>query len=58
MYIDILEELNQASNITMFADVQLSPEVATVHLDAIQALFGNEMTPEEFAKAHEDALSK
>src|SRR5690606_35159964 len=53
MYIDILEELNQASNITMFADVQLSPEVATVHLDAIQALFGNEMTPEEFAKAHE-----
>lgn len=58
MYIDILNELNQASNITMFADVQLSPSVATVHLDAIQALFGNEMTPEEFAKAHEDALSK
>ena len=58
MYIDILNELNQASNITMFADVQLSPAVATVHLDAIQALFGNEMTPEEFAKAHEDALSK
>lgn len=58
MYIDILEELNQASNITMFADVQLSPEKATVHLDAIQALFGNEMTPEEFAKAHEEALSK
>lgn len=58
MYIDILNELNQASNITMFADVQLSPSVATVHLDAIQALFGNEMTPEEFAKAHEEALSK
>lgn len=58
MYIDILNELNEATNITMFADVQLSPAVATVHLDAIQALFGNEMTPEEFAKAHEDALSK
>jgi len=58
MYIDILEELNSASNITMFADVQMSPDVAQVHLDAIQALFGGQMTPEEFAKAHEDALSK
>jgi len=58
MYIDILDELNSASNITMFADVQMSPDVAQVHLDAIQALFGKQMTPEEFAKAHEDALSK
>lgn len=58
MYIDILDELNSASNITMFADVQMSPSVAQVHLDAIQALFGNQMTPEEFAKAHEEALSK
>lgn len=58
MYIDILDELNNASNITLFADVQMSPDTAQVHLDSIQALFGNEMTPEEFAKAHEDALSK
>ena len=58
MYIDILNELNEASNITLFADVQMSPDVAQVHLDAIQALFGKEMTPEEFAKAHEEALSK
>lgn len=58
MYIDILNELNEASNITLFADVQMSPDVAQVHLDSIQALFGKEMTPEEFAKAHEDALSK
>lgn len=58
MYIDILDELNSASNITMFADVQMSPSVAQVHLDAIQALFGNQMTPEEFSKAHEEALSK
>ena len=50
--------LNAASNITLFADVQMSPGVAQVHLDAIQALFGNQMTPEEFAKAHEEALSK
>lgn len=58
MYIDILNELNEASNITLFADVQMSPDVAQVHLDSIQALFGKQMTPEEFAKAHEDALSK
>ncbi|TWT25387.1 extracellular solute-binding protein [Planomicrobium sp. CPCC 101110] len=58
MYTDILNELNSASNITLFADVQMSPGVAQTHLDSIQALFGKEMTPEEFAKAHEDALSK
>lgn len=58
MYIDILEELNGASNITLFADVQMSPGVAQEHLDAIQALYGKEMTPEEFAKVHEEALSK
>jgi raffinose/stachyose/melibiose transport system substrate-binding protein len=58
MYVDILEELNNASNITLFADVQMNPGVAQVHLDAIQALYGNEITPEEFAKLHEDALSK
>ncbi|WP_342567398.1 extracellular solute-binding protein [Psychrobacillus sp. FSL K6-4046] len=58
MYIDILNELNEASNITLFADVQMSPDVAQVHLDSIQALFGKEMTPEDFGKAHEDALSK
>ncbi|WP_342506015.1 extracellular solute-binding protein [Sporosarcina sp. FSL K6-2383] len=58
MYIDIFEELNSASNITLFADVQMSPGVAQTHLDAIQALFGNSITPEEFAKLHEDALSK
>src|SRR5690606_9637712 len=58
MYVDILDELNGATNITLFADVQMSPDVAQVHLDSIQALFGNEITPEEFAKNHEEALSK
>lgn len=58
MYLDILAELNDASNITLFADVQMSPDVAQVHLNAIQALFGKDVTPEEFAKEHEDALSK
>ncbi|MDC3412099.1 extracellular solute-binding protein [Aquibacillus sp. 3ASR75-11] len=58
MYIDVLDELNQASNITLFADVQMNPDVAQVHLDAIQSLFGDEITPEEFTKMQEDALAE
>ena len=57
MYVDILDKLNKATNITLYADVQLSSDAAQVHLDQIQALFGKETTPEKFAKAHEDALS-
>lgn len=58
MYIDILNELGKASNITLFADVQMSPSVAQEHLNVIQALFGNEVTPEQFTKIHEEALSQ
>ncbi|MGG0718745.1 extracellular solute-binding protein [Robertmurraya massiliosenegalensis] len=57
MYIDVLNELSNATNITLFADVQMSPEVAEVHLNMIQAVFGKEVTPEEFAKEHEEALA-
>ncbi|WP_082684310.1 extracellular solute-binding protein [Lentibacillus amyloliquefaciens] len=58
MYVDVLDDLNNASNLTLFADVQMSPDTAEVHLNQIQALFGGEVTPEEFAKAHEEALSQ
>ncbi|WP_018931713.1 extracellular solute-binding protein [Gracilibacillus lacisalsi] len=57
MYIDILNDLNEASNLTLYADVQMSAGVADVHLDSIQALFGEAITPEEFAKQQEDALA-
>lgn len=57
MYSDILNDLNNASTITLFADVQMSADTAQVHLDQIQALFGEEVTPEDFAKAHEEALA-
>ncbi|MBM7600063.1 raffinose/stachyose/melibiose transport system substrate-binding protein [Virgibacillus halotolerans] len=57
MYVDVLDDLNAASNITLFADVQMSADVAQVHLDMIQSLFGEDSTPEDFAKEHEDALS-
>ncbi|WP_077309427.1 extracellular solute-binding protein [Terribacillus halophilus] len=58
MYIDVLDDLNNASNITLFADVQMSADVAQAHLDMIQSLFGKEVTPEEFTEKHEEALSK
>lgn len=58
MYVDVLDDLNAAENITLYADVQMSADAAQVHLDMIQALFGGEITPEEFAKTHEDTLSE
>ncbi|MEN1967776.1 extracellular solute-binding protein [Lentibacillus sp. N15] len=57
MYLDVLDELNTATNITLFADVQMSPNVAQTHLDLIQSLFGKEIKPKEFVKEHEEALS-
>ncbi|MGP4039398.1 extracellular solute-binding protein [Gracilibacillus sp. D59] len=58
MYIDILNDLNEASNLTLYADVQMSASVAEVHLNSIQALFGKAITPEEFAKKQEEALAE
>ncbi|UFJ43048.1 extracellular solute-binding protein [Brevibacillus humidisoli] len=58
LYMDVLSELNKASNITLFADVQMSPGVAQTHLNMIQSLFGNEITPGDFAKKHEEALAQ
>ncbi|OYD08790.1 ABC transporter substrate-binding protein [Paludifilum halophilum] len=58
LYIDILDDLNQSSNLTLFADVQMSSSVAETHLNLIQSLFGNEVQPKDFAKRHEEALQK
>lgn len=58
MYVDVLDDLNAATNITLYADVQMSASAAQVHLDMIQALFGGEVTPEDFAKTHEETLSQ
>ncbi|MBT2699562.1 extracellular solute-binding protein [Bacillus sp. ISL-40] len=56
LYIDVLNELNKASNLTLFADVQMSASVAETHLNLIQSMFGKEVNPKDFAKQHEDAL--
>jgi raffinose/stachyose/melibiose transport system substrate-binding protein len=57
MYIDVLNELSNASNITLYADVQMSAAVAQKHLNMIQSLYGKQITPQEFAKKHEEALA-
>jgi raffinose/stachyose/melibiose transport system substrate-binding protein len=58
LYVDVLNELNNASNLTLFADVQMSASVAETHLNLIQSLFGEEVKPSDFAKKHEEALKK
>ncbi|WP_312098469.1 extracellular solute-binding protein [Niallia sp.] len=58
MYIDILNDLGTASNLTLYADVQMSSGVAQVHLDMIQSLFGGQATPKEFTKKQEQALAE
>ncbi|WP_404404869.1 extracellular solute-binding protein [Jeotgalibacillus malaysiensis] len=57
MYIDVLNELGNASNLTLFADVQMSAGVAETHLNLIQSLYGKEVTPADFVKQHEEALA-
>lgn len=56
LYIDVLNDLNNASSLTLFADVQMSASVAETHLNLIQSLYGNEATPKQFVKETEDAL--
>ena len=56
LYIDVLNEINSATNLTLFADVQMSASVAETHLNLIQSLFGNEIKPKDYAKQHEEAL--
>lgn len=58
LYIDLLNELNNASSITLFADVQMKPNAAQTHLNMIQALFGDAATPEEFAAKHKEAVEQ
>ncbi|ARK32086.1 extracellular solute-binding protein [Halalkalibacter krulwichiae] len=57
MYVEVLQDLNDATNLTLYADVQMTASVAQTHLDLIQSLFGLQITPEEFAEEHEKALS-
>ncbi|ADI26638.1 extracellular solute-binding protein [Geobacillus sp. G4] len=58
MYLDVLHDINNATNITTWFDTQASPNVSELHHDLMTALFGKQITPEEFAKQHDDALAE
>ncbi|MEC0368811.1 extracellular solute-binding protein [Paenibacillus chibensis] len=56
MFIDVLNELNNANKVILYLDVQMKPVASEAHYNLTQALLGNAVTPEEFAKKQEDAL--
>lgn len=56
MFIDLLNELNAAKKVTLYADVQMKPVASEEHHNLIQALFGKAVTPEEFARQQEQFL--
>ncbi|WHX49510.1 extracellular solute-binding protein [Paenibacillus woosongensis] len=58
LYIDLFNEMNQASSVTLFADVQMPANAAETHLNMIQALFGKAVTPEKFSEEHDAAIAK
>jgi raffinose/stachyose/melibiose transport system substrate-binding protein len=58
MYIDILKDLSEASNVTTYFDTQSSPAVSELHHDLVTALFGKQITPKDFVKQQADALAK
>src|SRR4051812_17355444 len=58
MYIDILKDLSEASNVTTYFDTQSSPAVSELHHNLVAALFGKQITPKDFAKQQADALAK
>lgn len=58
LYIDLFNETNHASSITLFADVQMKTNAAETHLNQIQALFGMATTPEQFSKKHDAAIKR
>lgn len=58
MYVDVLNDINNATNVTTWFDTQATPNVSELHHDLITALYGKQVTPEEFAKQHDDALAE
>jgi raffinose/stachyose/melibiose transport system substrate-binding protein len=58
MYIEILKDLGEASNVTTYFDTQSSPAVSELHHDLVTALFGKQVTPKDFVKQHADELAE
>ncbi|MFD1884106.1 extracellular solute-binding protein [Paenibacillus wenxiniae] len=58
MYVAILKDLSEASNVTTYFDTQASPNVAELHHDLIAALFGKQITPQQFVDQTAAALEE
>ena len=54
----ITEQVKTSKASVLAWDTSLDEATTTTHLEAVQALFGNKMTPEQFVKAHKDAIKK
>jgi raffinose/stachyose/melibiose transport system substrate-binding protein len=55
---EVVQIISKAKSVQLWYDQYLPPELGEVHKDTSQALFGLGMTPEEAAKAMEDAAKK
>lgn len=53
----VVEIVENANSVQLWYDQYLPPELGEVHKDVMQALFGLEITPEEAAQMHEDAVA-
>lgn len=58
MNIDILNELNKTSKITLYADVQMPASAAETHFDLLQSLVSGDITPTDFTKETEVSLKE
>jgi len=54
----VVEIVENANSVQLWYDQYLPPELGEVHKDVMQALFGLEITPEEAAQMHEDAVAE
>ena len=52
----IAESFEAAKGVQVYYDQFMPPAMGEVHKNTVQALFGLEMSPEEVAKAHEEAI--
>lgn len=54
--LQIAEQVKEQTASVLAWDTSLDEEATAAHLEAVQALFANKMTPEEFVKAHQEHL--
>jgi raffinose/stachyose/melibiose transport system substrate-binding protein len=56
MFVDLLNELNNANKVILYLDVQMKPVASEEHHNLVQALLGNAITPEAFIQQQEAVL--